>query len=121
MKGEDGSDEAGDPGGRAPQFAEEPPGLEGGDGLLDEGPDLCVGPVHRLLACGEDLPPSPARDADRAAGAPVALVRPAGHTCAPPHPQVGECEQSLAGGAQAPPTGADRTAVPPQLLREEAE
>ncbi len=77
MKGEDGLDEAGDPGGRAPQFAEEPPGLEGGDGLLDVGPDLCVGSVHRLLACGEGLLPAPARDADRAAGIPVALVGPA--------------------------------------------
>lgn len=72
MKDEDGLDEAGDPGGRAPQFAEEPQGLEGGDGLLEVGPDLCVGPVHRLLASGEGLPPSPARDADRVAGAPVA-------------------------------------------------
>lgn len=80
MKGEDGLDEAGDPGGRASQFAEESPGLEGGDGLLDEGPDLRVGPVHRLLACGEGLPPSPARDADRAAGTSVSLVGPARDT-----------------------------------------
>ncbi len=36
------------------------------------------------------------------------------------HPQVGEGEQGLAAGAQAAPTGADCTAVPPQLLREEA-
>lgn len=50
MKGEYGLDEAGDPGSRAPQFAEEAPGLEGGDGLLDEGSDLGAGPVHRLLA-----------------------------------------------------------------------
>ncbi len=38
-----------------------------------------------------------------------------------PAPQVGECGQGLAAGAQAPPTGADRTAVPPHLLCEEAE
>lgn len=37
MQGEDGLDEAGDPGGRAPEPAKEPPGLEGGHGLLDEG------------------------------------------------------------------------------------
>lgn len=34
-------------------------------------------------------------------------------------PQMGESEQGLAAGAQAPPAGADRTAVPPQLLCEE--
>lgn len=51
MEGEDGLDEAGDPGGRAPQFAQEPPGLEGGDGLLDEGPDLRAGHV---VAVGYD-------------------------------------------------------------------
>lgn len=77
MKGEYGLDEAGDSGGRAPHFAEEPPGLEGGDGLLDEGSDLRVGPVHRLLARGEGLPPPPARDADRAPGTSVSLVGPA--------------------------------------------
>jgi hypothetical protein len=38
-----------------------------------------------------------------------------------PYPQMGEGEQGLAVGAQAPPTGADRTAVPPHLLREEAQ
>jgi hypothetical protein len=59
MKGEDGLDESGDPGGRAPQFAQEPPGREGGDGLLDEGPNPCVGPVHRPLACGEGVSHSP--------------------------------------------------------------
>lgn len=37
-----------------------------------------------------------------------------------PHPQMGECEQCLAASAQAPPTGADRTAVASQLLGEEA-
>ncbi|GAA3851280.1 hypothetical protein GCM10022227_05640 [Streptomyces sedi] len=63
--GEDGLDELGDPGGGASQFAKEPPGLEGGDGLFDKGPDLRMGPVHRLLACGEVLLSSPARDADR--------------------------------------------------------
>lgn len=68
MQAEDDLDEARDPGGGAPQSAQEPPGLEGGDGLLDECPDLRVGPVHFLLAYGEGLPPSPARDEDRAAG-----------------------------------------------------
>ncbi|MGW7201265.1 hypothetical protein [Streptomyces chryseus] len=33
---------------------------------------------------------------------------------------MGEGEQGLAAGAQAPPTGADRAAMAPQLLREEA-
>jgi hypothetical protein len=42
MEGEDGLDKARDAGGRAAELAEEPPGLEGGDGLFHEGPDLCV-------------------------------------------------------------------------------
>lgn len=50
--------------------------MKGEDGLLDEGPDLYVGPAHRLLACGEGLPPPPARDADRAGGAPDNPCRP---------------------------------------------
>lgn len=54
MPGEDGLDEAGDPGGRAAELAEEPPGLEGGHGLLDECADLRMGPVHRLLTGGKD-------------------------------------------------------------------
>jgi hypothetical protein len=37
------------------------------------------------------------------------------------YPQVGEREQGLAAGAQPSPAGTDRTAVPPQLLREETE
>lgn len=41
MEGEDGLDEAGDWGCRAAELAEDPPGLEGGDGLFDEGSDLC--------------------------------------------------------------------------------
>ncbi|GAB2448184.1 hypothetical protein GCM10027162_51810 [Streptomyces incanus] len=77
MQGEDGLDEAGDAGGRAPELAEEPPGLEGGHGLFNECADLRVGPVDSLLADGKGLPKSPARDADRAAGTPVALVGPA--------------------------------------------
>ncbi|GGS74224.1 hypothetical protein GCM10010285_61250 [Streptomyces pseudogriseolus] len=44
MQAEDGLNEAGNAGGRAPQSAEEPPGLEGGDSLLDQGPDLRMGP-----------------------------------------------------------------------------
>jgi len=53
MQSEDGLDEAGDAGGRAPELAKEPPGLEGCHGLLDEGADLRVGPVHRLLTGGQ--------------------------------------------------------------------
>ena len=45
MEGEDGLDEA---------------GLEGGHGLLDEGADLRVGPVHRLLTRGKGSPTAPA-------------------------------------------------------------
>lgn len=77
MKGEDGLDEAGGPGGRAPELAKESPGLKGGHGLLGEGADLRVGPVHRLLTGGQGLPPPPARGMDRAVGTPVALVGPA--------------------------------------------
>ncbi|GAA3091107.1 hypothetical protein GCM10017562_72800 [Streptomyces roseofulvus] len=36
-----------------------------------------MGPVHRLLARGQGLPPPPAPGADRAAGTSVALVGPA--------------------------------------------
>lgn len=71
-------DEAGDAGGRAPQFAEESPGPESGDDLFDEGPDLRVGPVDRLLACGEVLPSFPVRGA---AGASVSLVGSARDVC----------------------------------------
>lgn len=78
MQREDGLDEAGDPGGRAPELAKEAPGLEGRHGLLDEGTDLRVGSVHRLLAGGQGVPSSPLRDADGALGAAVALVGPAG-------------------------------------------
>lgn len=46
---------------------------------------------------------------------------PAGGWGSVSHPKMGESEQGLAAGAQAPPAGADRTAVPPQLLCEEAE
>lgn len=74
MQGEHGLEEAGDPGGRAPELAKEPPRLEGGHGLFDKGADLRVGPVHRLLTGGKGFPPSPARGTDRAADTPVALV-----------------------------------------------
>lgn len=40
MEGEDGFDEAGDPGCGATELAEEPPGFEGRDGLLDACADL---------------------------------------------------------------------------------
>jgi len=56
MEDEDGLDEACDPGRRAAEFTEEAPGLEGGDGLLDQCADLCVGPVDGLLAGGEAVP-----------------------------------------------------------------
>jgi hypothetical protein len=77
MQGHDGSDEACDASGRAPQFAEESPGLEGGDGLLDQGPDLGMRPVDGLLTSGKCLPTSPVRDAACAPGASVSLVGPA--------------------------------------------
>lgn len=77
MQAEDGLDEAGNAVGRAAELAEESPGLEGGDGLLDQGSDLRVGPVDGLLARGKRLPPSPVRDADRTRGTSVTLVGPA--------------------------------------------
>lgn len=77
MEGEDGLDEARDPGRRAAEFAEEPPGLEGGDGLLDQCPDLRMGPVDGLLTSGKAVPSAAVRETDRAACALVALVRPA--------------------------------------------
>lgn len=78
MEGGDGLGEAGDLGCRAAELAEDPPGLEGGDGLFDLGPDLCVGSVDGLVIGGEAVPPAGVREADRAACALVALVRPAG-------------------------------------------
>lgn len=85
MEGGDGLGEAGDLGCRAaelaedpPGLAEDPPGLEGGDGLFDLGPDLCLGSVDGLVIGGEAVPPAGVREADRAACALVALVRPAG-------------------------------------------
>jgi hypothetical protein len=78
VQSRDGLDEARDAGGRAPQRAEEPPGLEGGDGLLDQGSDFCLRPVDGLLACGEVLPTSPVRNPDRAPGTPISFVGPAG-------------------------------------------
>lgn len=78
MEGEDGSDEGGDPGGGASEFTQEPPGLEGGHGLFDEGTDLRVGPVDRLLIGGQGVPAPSVRSADGAVGAAVAIVRRAG-------------------------------------------
>lgn len=78
MQAEDGLDEPRDPGGRAAELAKEAPGLEGRRGLFDEGTDLRVGPVHRLLAGGQCVPSSPGRDADGASGAAIVLVGPAG-------------------------------------------
>src|ERR1044072_3844503 len=77
MRGEDGLDEAGDPGCRAAESAEESPGLEGGDGLFDQGGDLGLRPVDGLLASGQLVPSAAVGVTDGAAGALVALVRPA--------------------------------------------
>lgn len=76
MQGEDSLNKARDAGGRAAELAEKPPGLEGGDGLLDQGPDLRVGPVDGLLACGQRLPPAAVGNTDRAPGSLVSLVGP---------------------------------------------
>lgn len=78
MQGEDGLDETRDAGGGASELAEAPPGFEGGDGLLNEGPDLRVGPVDGLLASGERLPSAAVGNPDGACGTLVSLVRPAG-------------------------------------------
>jgi hypothetical protein len=78
MEGEDGLDEARDPGRRAAELTKESPGLEGGNDLLNQGPDLRVGPVDGLLADGQFVPPATVGRADCAACALVALVRPAG-------------------------------------------
>lgn len=74
MQGEDSLNKARDAGGRAAE--EKPPGLEGGDGLLDQGPDLRVGPVDGLLACGQRLPPAAVGNTGRAPGSLVSLVGP---------------------------------------------
>jgi hypothetical protein len=71
-------DEARDPGRRAAEFPKESPGLEGGNGLLDQCPDLRVGPVDGLLTGGQLVPPAAVGRADCAACALVALVSPAG-------------------------------------------
>lgn len=78
MEGEDGLDEARDPGRRAAEFAEEPPGFEGGDGLFNQCPDFRVGPVDGLLTRGKAVPAAAVRETDCAACALVALVGPAG-------------------------------------------
>jgi hypothetical protein len=78
MEGKDGLDEAGDPGRRAAEFAEEPPGLEGCDGLFDQCADLRVGSIDGLLAVGQVVPSAAVRATDCAACTLVALVRPAG-------------------------------------------
>lgn len=70
-------DEVSDAGGRAGEFAQEAPGLQGGDGGFDEGSDPRVGPVDGLLTCGELLPAAPAGDTDGASSSSVTLVRPA--------------------------------------------
>lgn len=77
MQGEDGLEESGHAGGRAPELAEESPGFEGGHGLLDECADFGVGPVYGFLTGGKDFPATPVGGTDRAAGAPIRLVRPA--------------------------------------------
>lgn len=74
-------DETGDPVGRAPDLAEDPPGLEGRDGLFDKGADLRVGPIDCLLTGRKRLPSAAVGNPDRAVCALVALVRPAGDAC----------------------------------------
>jgi hypothetical protein len=68
MQAEDCLDENRDAGGRAAELAEEPPGLEGGNGLFDEGPDFRVGAVDCLLALGQVFPPASVGDSNRASG-----------------------------------------------------
>ena len=51
MQAQDVPDEVRDPGSRATELTEEPPGPEGGKGLLDAGTDLRMGSVDGLLAC----------------------------------------------------------------------
>lgn len=58
MQGEDALDEGGDPGGDAPDLAQESPVLEGGHGLFNECADLGVGPIHGLLT-GKKSPIAP--------------------------------------------------------------
>jgi len=113
MQAEDGLDETGDAGGRAPDLAEDPPGFEGRDGPFDEGADLRVGPVGCLLTGGKCLPSAAVGNPDRAACALVAL----GVTVA----QMGQGEQSLPTDAQTPPSGADLPAVPAQASGKEAQ
>jgi len=74
MEGEDSLDEARDTGRRAAELAQDPTGLEGGDGLFDQCPHLCVGPVDGLLTGGQLLPSAAVREADRAAGSLITLV-----------------------------------------------
>jgi hypothetical protein len=67
MEGEYGLGEARDPGRGAAELAEESPGLEGGDGLFDQCPDLGVGPIDDLLSGGEAVPSAAVREMGRAA------------------------------------------------------
>jgi len=76
MECEGGLGEARDAGGGAAELAQEPPGLEGGDGLFDRCPRLRVAPVDGLLTGGRAVPSAAVREADHAARALVALVRP---------------------------------------------
>jgi hypothetical protein len=54
----------------------QPPALEGGYGLFDQGPG--AGPVDLLLTGRERVPPAAVGHLDRAAGTLVALLGPAG-------------------------------------------
>lgn len=73
LKNEDSLGEAGDPSGRAPQFAEEPPGFEGGDDLLDE---ARIFARDRFTACWP---------AERASQRPQHRMRHPGNPCRPQH------------------------------------
>lgn len=56
MPGEDGLDVTLDARGRAADLTQGPPGLEGGDGPFDKGPDIGVGPGDGLLTRVMRLP-----------------------------------------------------------------
>lgn len=76
MQGEDGSDDVGDADGAASQLPQEAPGLQGGHGLLPQGPDARVGAIDGLLTWGEPVPSAAEGDADGTAGVLVTLDAP---------------------------------------------
>lgn len=78
MEGEDGLDEAGDSCGAAAGFPQQAPGLQGGHGLLAEGPDAGVHSFDRALTCRKAIPPAAKGHPNDAARTLVTLVHPAG-------------------------------------------